>query len=139
MNSPPRAMAMTTSGTNPLAATCSANSRPATPNASQPSTSRSSVTGVTLQVCVGKLITPNRCVAAAVLFGYRGEQLAPTLNETLETKGFAMSFYRALRRPAVVVTAFAAAVSATVLPLGSPASAAAGAFSFTKIEGAAGD
>ncbi|GAA0906820.1 hypothetical protein [Virgisporangium aurantiacum] len=51
-----------------------------------------------------------------------------------------MSFYRALRRPAVVVTAFAAAVSATVLAAtGSPASAATGAFSFTKVEGAAGD
>lgn len=50
-----------------------------------------------------------------------------------------MSFFRAIRRPAVAVTALAAAVSATVLPLGSPASAASNAFSFTQIHGAAGD
>jgi hypothetical protein len=50
-----------------------------------------------------------------------------------------MSWYRKLRRPAVAVSVLAAAVSAVVLPLGSPASAAPSPFSFTKIEGAAGD
>jgi hypothetical protein len=50
-----------------------------------------------------------------------------------------MSWYRTLRRPAAAMSVLAAAVSAIVLPLGSPASAAPPAFSFTKIEGAAGD
>lgn len=49
-----------------------------------------------------------------------------------------MSWYRKMRRPAVAVSVLAAAVSAIVLPLGSPASAAPSAFAFTKIEGAAG-
>jgi hypothetical protein len=50
-----------------------------------------------------------------------------------------MSWYRKLRRPAVAVSVLAAAVSAVGLPLGSLASAASSPFSFTKIEGAAGD
>jgi hypothetical protein len=50
-----------------------------------------------------------------------------------------MSLYRKLRLPAVAVSVLAAAVSAIVVPLGSPASAAPSPFSFTKIEGAAGD
>jgi hypothetical protein len=49
-----------------------------------------------------------------------------------------MSWYRKMRRPAVTVSVLAAAVSAIVLPLGSPASAAPSTFAFTKIEGAAG-
>ena len=49
-----------------------------------------------------------------------------------------MSWYRKMRRPAVAVSVLAAAVSAVVLPLGSPASAAPSPFAFTKIEGAAG-
>jgi hypothetical protein len=58
--------------------------------------------------------------------------------ETVEQKGFAMSWYRKMRRPAVTVWVLAAAVSAIVLPLGSPAFAAPSTFAFTKIEGAAG-
>src|SRR5690349_19147090 len=50
-----------------------------------------------------------------------------------------MSFYRSLRKPAVALTALAAAVSAAVLPVSSPASAAPGAFAFTRIDGSAGD
>jgi hypothetical protein len=50
-----------------------------------------------------------------------------------------MSWYRKLRRPAVALSVVTAALSATLLPLGSPASAATGAFAFTQIDGAAGD
>jgi hypothetical protein len=51
-----------------------------------------------------------------------------------------MSLYRAIRRPALAVSVLAAAaVSAVMVPLASPASAAPGAFAFTEIEGAAGD
>lgn len=50
-----------------------------------------------------------------------------------------MSTHRKLRRPAIAGSILAAAVSAVVLPLGSPPSAAPSPFSFTKIEGAAGD
>jgi hypothetical protein len=49
-----------------------------------------------------------------------------------------MSWYRKMRRPAVTASVLAAAVSAIVLPLGSPASAAPSTFAFTKIDGAAG-
>jgi hypothetical protein len=52
---------------------------------------------------------------------------------------FVMSWYRKLRRPTVAGSILAAAVSAVVLPLGSPASAALSSFSCSKIEGAAGD
>jgi len=49
-----------------------------------------------------------------------------------------MSWYRKVRRPAVTASVLAAAVSAILLSLGSPASAAPSTFAFTKIEGAAG-
>ena len=49
-----------------------------------------------------------------------------------------MSWYRKMRRPAVTAPVLAAAVSAILLSLGSPASAAPSTFAFTKIEGAAG-
>ena len=50
-----------------------------------------------------------------------------------------MSWNRKLRQPAVAGSILAADVSTVVLPLGSPASAALSPFSFSKIEGAAGD